>query len=234
MFTIIGGDGKEYGPVSADQIRSWIETGRANLQTRARLDGTETWKALGEFAEFGGADPAPGATAIAPATDFLASDVPMPELAGRGQRLVAMLLDMLIASVACMPGFFLIGFGAMQMAIQGNYTALSAGMDVGRMLLGFALLAFFGLALAIVQIWMLSVSGQTIGKRIMSIRVVRYPGDERAGFVHAWLLRNFVVTLICYLPWIGFIFFFADYLCIFRADRRCLHDLIAATHVIKT
>ena len=26
MFTIIGGDGREYGPVSADQIRNWINS----------------------------------------------------------------------------------------------------------------------------------------------------------------------------------------------------------------
>ena len=33
MYTIIGGDGKEYGPVTAEQIRSWIAAGRANLET---------------------------------------------------------------------------------------------------------------------------------------------------------------------------------------------------------
>lgn len=52
MFTIIGGDGKEYGPVTADQVRSWIAAGRANLQTKARRDGEAEWKNLGDFAEF--------------------------------------------------------------------------------------------------------------------------------------------------------------------------------------
>jgi hypothetical protein len=36
MFTIIGGDGVEYGPVSADQVRAWITAGRANLETKAK------------------------------------------------------------------------------------------------------------------------------------------------------------------------------------------------------
>ena len=55
MFTIIGGDGKEYGPVTADQVRAWIASGRANLDTQARALGTEEWRRLGDYAEFGAA-----------------------------------------------------------------------------------------------------------------------------------------------------------------------------------
>ena len=38
MYYILGGDGKEYGPASADQIREWIRERRANAQTRIRAD----------------------------------------------------------------------------------------------------------------------------------------------------------------------------------------------------
>jgi hypothetical protein len=55
MFTILGADGKEYGPVAADKIQSWITGGRANLQTKARRDGETEWRTLGDFAEFSGA-----------------------------------------------------------------------------------------------------------------------------------------------------------------------------------
>ena len=55
MFTIIGGDGKEYGPVSAEQIRSWLTGGRANLDTKAKAVGSEAWQRLGDFPEFSGA-----------------------------------------------------------------------------------------------------------------------------------------------------------------------------------
>jgi hypothetical protein len=58
MFIIIGGDGKEYGPVSAEQIRAWLAGGRANLDTKAKAVGTEEWRRLGDFAEFSGAGPA--------------------------------------------------------------------------------------------------------------------------------------------------------------------------------
>ena len=52
MFTIIGGDGKEYGPVSVEQVRLWLIAGRASLVTRARKSGEEAWRPLGDFAEF--------------------------------------------------------------------------------------------------------------------------------------------------------------------------------------
>lgn len=52
MFTIIGGDGKEYGPVSVEQVRLWLAAGRASLVTRARRPGEDAWRPLGDFAEF--------------------------------------------------------------------------------------------------------------------------------------------------------------------------------------
>lgn len=53
MYKIIGVDQKEYGPVTGEQIRQWISEGRVNAQTQACLEGTEEWKPLGMFPEFG-------------------------------------------------------------------------------------------------------------------------------------------------------------------------------------
>lgn len=51
MYKIIGGDGKEYGPVSADDLRRWIAEGRVNAQTRVQAEGGADWRPLGEFPE---------------------------------------------------------------------------------------------------------------------------------------------------------------------------------------
>src|SRR5581483_9839201 len=63
MYKIIGADQKEYGPVSADQLRQWIAEGRVNAQTAVQAMGETTWKPLfmvPEFAaSFPGAPPAP-------------------------------------------------------------------------------------------------------------------------------------------------------------------------------
>ncbi len=52
MYKIIGGDGREYGPVTAEQIRQWVRENRANADTRACLEGTTAWKPLRDFPEF--------------------------------------------------------------------------------------------------------------------------------------------------------------------------------------
>ena len=51
MYTLIGADQKEYGPVSADEVRAWISEGRANGQTLARHE-SGPWKPLSTFPEF--------------------------------------------------------------------------------------------------------------------------------------------------------------------------------------
>jgi hypothetical protein len=51
MYKIIGGDGNEYGPVSLDQIRQWIQDGRAGAQTKVQAEGETEWKTLSEFSE---------------------------------------------------------------------------------------------------------------------------------------------------------------------------------------
>lgn len=52
MYKIIGADQREYGPVTADQIRQWIAEGRANGQTMAQAEGATDWRALSTFPEF--------------------------------------------------------------------------------------------------------------------------------------------------------------------------------------
>jgi hypothetical protein len=74
MYKILGADQKEYGPVTADQLRQWIREGRANTQTLVQGPDSTEWKPLNSFSEF--------ADALAPA----ASSVPgaVPGYAGMG------------------------------------------------------------------------------------------------------------------------------------------------------
>ncbi len=77
MFTIQGADGKEYGPVAADQIKAWITGGRANLQTKAQRVGETEWKTLGDYSEFNAAAGAPP-PAAAPAAPVSAAEAVRP------------------------------------------------------------------------------------------------------------------------------------------------------------
>lgn len=66
MYKIIGADQKEYGPISADQIRQWISEGRFNAQSLVCAEGSTEWKPLGSFPEFSSTAPAVFATGPTP------------------------------------------------------------------------------------------------------------------------------------------------------------------------
>lgn len=60
MFKIRGADGREYGPVTTEQLHQWVREGRAGAQTQVLPEGATTWsllKALPEFARLFAAPP---------------------------------------------------------------------------------------------------------------------------------------------------------------------------------
>jgi hypothetical protein len=52
MYKIIGADQKEYGPITADQLRQWITEGRVNGESRVLPEGATDWKRMVELPEF--------------------------------------------------------------------------------------------------------------------------------------------------------------------------------------
>ncbi|WP_438480258.1 RDD family protein [Oleiharenicola lentus] len=233
MFTILGADGKEYGPVATEKIAEWIRGGRANLQTRARRDGETEWKTLREFPEFA-QTAAPSAVPPLPSTPVVVSSPAAPgarptpvyrdeSLAGRGARLVARIIDLFLSGFSAMPGLAL-------MALGGVFTRFDRDDYSGLAIAGVALACLGFVILFIFQVYLLSTRGQTIGKIIMSVRVVNFDDGKNPGFVKAFLLRAFVNGCIssC-VPFYGIV----DMCFIFRDDKRCIHDLIASTKVVK-
>ena len=84
MFTLLGADQKEYGPVPVELLRQWINEGRANGQTRVRSEDGE-WRPLAQYPEFSIALaaaappprlPTPPPFSVDPATDTLSCVIP--------------------------------------------------------------------------------------------------------------------------------------------------------------
>jgi uncharacterized RDD family membrane protein YckC len=219
MFSIIGADGKEYGPVTAEKIREWIAAGRANAQTQVRRDGEAAWSTLGSLPEFSPAATPPPATALAAA----AASAP---LASREARLGGAILDSLVALACFAPGLVLVG-------VAGGFTE---GDEVENPALflagGLWLLAAFA-ALAAVQCYLLTKHGQSIGKRLMKTRIVDVDDGRNPGFVRTVLLRTILNAVLGAIPFAGSVYSLVDVLFIFREDRRCVHDLIAGTKVVR-
>jgi hypothetical protein len=51
-YVIIGGDGKEYGPISSADVRQWLAEGRLNAQSLAKAESDAEFRPLEKFPEF--------------------------------------------------------------------------------------------------------------------------------------------------------------------------------------
>ncbi len=97
---------------------------------------------------------------------------------------------------------------------------------------------FLIIALAIVggiNLWMMRRYRATIGKRVLKIRMVRADGSE-AGIARLVFLRGLPQWILSglgnYVPFVGLLSLI-DVLFVFGNRRRCVHDYIADTIVVK-
>jgi uncharacterized RDD family membrane protein YckC len=128
------------------------------------------------------------------------------ELATRKQRFGAAILDGVVVGIPY--------------AI-GSFEATPAPLRVVAVLASLGLLVY--------QLRLVSMTGQTIGKRWVGIRIVLKEGLVNGGFVTNVVKRGLVNGLLSLIP----VYFLVDCCFIFREDRRCIHDLIAGTCVIQ-
>lgn len=75
--------------------------------------------------------------------------------------------------------------------------------------------------------------GQTIGKAILGIRIVRSDGGKPSALQLVGVRYGLFYALLI-VPGAGVIALLVDTLLIFRKSRRCLHDMLADTIVVKT
>jgi uncharacterized RDD family membrane protein YckC len=131
-------------------------------------------------------------------------------------RLGAAVVDALLAVLVFLPGLAIL--------LAEGRAGLSTGLIVGLVGLG---------ALVVFQMALLTSSGQTVGKKVVQIRIVRFEDSGPPGFAQAVLLRNIVPGLISAIPIVGGLFGLIDILMIFGPEHRCLHDRIAHTLVVQ-
>ena len=99
MYFIIGVDGREYGPVTSDQLRQWITEGRANGQSKVRIENSSDWKLLGEIAEF-----APRFSTSQPASAVASTPAPFsvaPPARTNQMAIAGMVLGILSVTASC-------------------------------------------------------------------------------------------------------------------------------------
>lgn len=147
-------------------------------------------------------------------------DMAAPELATRLERLQAYMLDLSIYFVPMLiilQQFDISESG--ELSKTGSETIMSIGL-------------FLILFIFIINVSLLYKNGQTIGKKIIGIKIVMFD-YERASLSRLLILRYFLIGLISSVPVIGPIIGLINILMIFGEERRCLHDYMAGTIVVK-
>ena len=154
--------------------------------------------------------------------EAVVADLSDIHLAGRGERLGAAIIDTIILLVILAPLMFVGGYW--QAAMSGD----------GEIPFGTALLwAAVGFAVFVVVQWVpLNANGQTWGKRLLGIRIVDMDG-AKPPIGRLIGLRYLPVQVATNVPVVGMLLALANVLLIFRGDRRCGHDLVAGTQVVK-
>ncbi|RKG84409.1 RDD family protein [Corallococcus sp. CA049B] len=135
-----------------------------------------------------------------------------PKLATRRARLAACLVD---GAALLLPSLLL---GVLRcLALPGEEAMKAPGVYVP------------GLLVLFVQASLIRGTGASLGKRLLGIRVVRRDGRPAEVWRIA-LLRNVLPMALCgYFGWLGLV----DALFLVGEERRCLHDWVAGTRVVK-
>lgn len=120
---------------------------------------------------------------------------------------------------------------ALAAAQTDDEKAYIAGQIFGGMFLGYALTSIVAgiLPLTIYAI-MVTKSGQTPGKKLCKIRIVRADNKQLPGFVKGVVVRSWVGQLVYSIPFVGLV----GVLLIFGVKRQTLCDMMAGTIVVES
>ena len=165
---------------------------------------------------------APHTVARSPSRARIHTALQIPEAAkaSREARLGARVIDgafyLAIAAVAIVPMAVVGGAGADEDFAAATFVVILVVMLVGAV------------GLTVYQWYLIATRGQTIGKQLLKITIVKQDGSP-VGFVDGVILRNWIMAALAqFVPFIGLI----DAMLIFGKERRCLHDLFATTDVV--
>jgi uncharacterized RDD family membrane protein YckC len=143
--------------------------------------------------------------------------IPTEVLAGRGARLAAVIIDYLCMVAVLIPGFA--GF---------LYVDTAAVDTVATELAALTFVIGLGILIVIQGIYLVR-DGQTIGKKMMKIRIVDHVDGTLPGWPRILGMRYILNTALRQIPF----YFLVDAVLIFGEEQRCIHDHLAGTKVIE-
>jgi uncharacterized RDD family membrane protein YckC len=158
------------------------------------------------------------------------------EHASRLRRLAAAFIDGILYMLCIIP--MVVG---MVMSPNFSSESMESGDWILELMDGFVGSPYFvatlitigsSVGLFLLNIFFLAKYSASPGKKILGIFMVR-PDGSKAGLGRLFGLRLLVNGILINIPVFGTIYWLVDYLFIFAPARRCLHDYLADTIVVK-
>lgn len=151
-------------------------------------------------------------------------------MAGFGIRLGGWLLDGLLYGLAMAPflaaGFGLIAWGLDDCVRIDDEIYCYGQEEVGPIAGGIAVMAVGIVIVAIIYLWALARSGQTWGRKIVGIKVVRTDDGQAPGWGKA-IGRTLFSYISAWVFYLGYLWMLWD------DQNQTWHDKVAGTYVVR-
>lgn len=251
MQIYLARNNQQAGPYTLEQLNQMLASQQVLLTDLAWHEGMTEWKALGELTQGKLVYQPTGYSAFSANTNtpynktiqHIRVETKTHELASISSRALAKIIDLLLwLPIAAIPSFFFNEaqykqLFELQKQMQSAEVASTKAAELQQQLFTLipieawhTMLLYVVIMLAI-QAFLLTKFGQSIGKKIVGIRIVDAENNGKVNLTRIFLLRS-VVFIILNLLFMH-ISTIIEYAFELGQKRQALHDKIARTKVIK-
>lgn len=251
MQIYLARNNQQAGPYTLEQVNQMLASQQILLTDLAWHEGMTEWKALGELTQgklvyqpIGHSTPVINTNSSVNETiRQIRVEPKIHELASIPSRALAKIIDLLLwLPIAAIPSFFFNEsqykqLFELQKQMQSAEVASTKAAELQHQLFTLipieawhSMLVYVVIMLAI-QAFLLTKFGQSIGKKIVGIKIVDAESNGKVNLTRIFLLRSivFIILNLLFMP----ISTIIDYAFALGQKRQALHDKIARTKVIK-
>ena len=251
MQIYLARNNQQAGPYTLEQVNQMLASQQILLTDLAWHEGMTEWKALGELTQgklvyqpIGYSAPVINTNSTPNETiRQIRVEPKIHELASIQSRALAKIIDLLLwLPIAAIPSFFFNEsqykqLFELQKQMQSAEVASTKAAELQHQLFTLipieawhSMLVYVVIMLAI-QAFLLTKFGQSIGKKIVGIKIVDAESNGKVNLTRIFLLRSivFIILNLLFMP----ISTIIDYAFALGQKRQALHDKIARTKVIK-
>lgn len=251
MQIYLARNNQQAGPYTLEQVNQMLASQQILLTDLAWHEGMTEWKALGELTQgklvyqpIGYSAPVINTNSSPNETiRQIRVEPKIHELASIQSRALAKIIDLLLwLPIAAIPSFFFNEsqykqLFELQKQMQSAEVASTKAAELQHQLFTLipieawhSMLVYVVIMLAI-QAFLLTKFGQSIGKKIVGIKIVDAESNGKVNLTRIFLLRSivFIILNLLFMP----ISTIIDYAFALGQKRQALHDKMARTKVIK-